>query len=102
MIRDMLSGFTKVISITGAIVATFLVLAILGVVNQHDKLLSMNAVGDGFGDVFVYAGELLGKLLAKLLWPGARRSPPPAGRWPGAGTRTRPSAWVVSAPSASR
>jgi hypothetical protein len=66
MIRDMLAGFIRVISIFGAILATLLVLAILGVVNQHDKLLSMNTVGDGFGDVFTYAGELLSKLLAKL------------------------------------
>ena len=66
MIRDMTSGFTKVISVTGAIVATLLVLAILGVVNQHDKLLTMNAVGDGFGDVLKYVGELLGKALSHL------------------------------------
>jgi cobyrinic acid a,c-diamide synthase len=66
MIRDMLGGFTRVISVTGAIVATLLVLAILGVVNQHDKLLSMAAVVDGFADVFKWAGELLSLLLAKL------------------------------------
>lgn len=66
MIRDMLAGFTKVISVAGAILATFLVLAILGVVNQHDKLLSMNAVVDGLGDVFKYLGELISLGLSKL------------------------------------
>jgi hypothetical protein len=62
----MASGFTKVISITGAVVATLLVLAILGAVNQHDKLTSMNAVVDGFTDIFSWIGVLLGKALAKL------------------------------------
>ena len=66
MIRDMTSGFTKVISITGAVVAVLLVLAILGAVNQHDKLLSMAAVADGFGDLFKWIGALLGQALAKL------------------------------------
>jgi hypothetical protein len=66
MLRDMTAGFTRVISIAGAVAATFLVLAILGVVNQHDKLLSMNAVADGFGDVFKYIGELLSLALSKI------------------------------------
>lgn len=66
MIRDMTAGFTKVISIAGAVVATLLVLAILGAVNQHDKLLSMTAVGDGFADVFKWAGALLALGLSKL------------------------------------
>ena len=66
MIREMLGGFIKVISITGMVLGILLVLAILGVVNQHDKLLSMNAVGDGFGDLLRYAGVLLGKAFSHL------------------------------------
>jgi hypothetical protein len=66
MLRDMTSGFTKVISVAGAIVAILLVLAIIGVVNQHGNLLSMDAVGNGFGDVFKWAGELISLGLSKL------------------------------------
>ena len=58
MISDMVSGFVKVISITGMIIAILLVLAILGAVNQHDKLTSFAAVGSGFGDVLHWIGEL--------------------------------------------
>jgi hypothetical protein len=66
MIRDMLAGFIRVISITGAVIAALLVLAILGAVNQHDKVLSMGAVGDGIADAFKYFGELLGQALSHL------------------------------------
>lgn len=66
MISDMLGGFIKVISVTGMVIGILLVLAILGAVNQHDKVTSMAAVGDGFGDVLKYAGELLSKALSHL------------------------------------
>lgn len=38
--------------------AILLVLAIIGVVNQHVPM-GMSAVGDGIGDLFKWAGELV-------------------------------------------
>lgn len=38
--------------------AILLVLAIIGVVNQHVPM-GMSAVGDGIGDLFKWAGELI-------------------------------------------
>lgn len=66
MIADMFSGFVKVISITGMIIGILLVLAIIGAVNQHDKLTSFAAVGSGIGDVFHWLGELVGEAVRHL------------------------------------
>lgn len=66
MFDDMIGGFVKVISVTGTILAILLVLAILGAVNQHDKLTSMAAVGSGFGDVLHWAGSLLSEAVKHL------------------------------------
>jgi len=56
----MMEGFVKVFSIAGTILALFIVLCIVGMVNQHDQV-SMNAVLDGLGDVFKWIGELIGE-----------------------------------------
>lgn len=66
MISEMLGGFIKVIYFTGMVIGVLLVLAILGAVNQHVKLMSMAAVGDGFGDCIKWVGELLGQALSHL------------------------------------
>lgn len=66
MISEMLGGFIKVMYWTGLVIGVLLVLAILGAVNQHDKLTSFAAVGAGFGDLIHWAGELLTQALAHL------------------------------------
>lgn len=66
MLSDMLSGFVKVIYWTGLIFGLLLVLAVVGAVNQHVKLTSMAAVGDGLGNVFGWLGTLLSKGLSHL------------------------------------
>lgn len=62
----MLAGIYKVAYWTGLIGGTLLVLAVIGAVNQHEKLLSMAAVGAGLADVFKWLFELLGQAAAKL------------------------------------
>jgi hypothetical protein len=62
----MFDGLRRVAYWAGLIGGTLLVLAILGAVNQHAKLTSMAAVGDGFADVIKWAGELLGQALSRL------------------------------------
>ncbi len=59
-------GFVKVIYFAGAVAAALLVLAVIGAVNQHDKVTTFNAVGDGLVDCFKWGGLLLSKLLALL------------------------------------
>jgi hypothetical protein len=56
----MFDGARSVISTVLSIAAVFLVLAVIGVVNQKAPM-GMGAVGDGIGDVFKWFGELLGK-----------------------------------------
>jgi hypothetical protein len=60
------SGLFKVCYWAGLIGGTLLVLAIIGAVNQHDKLLSMAAVGSGLADVFVWGIELIKALFTGL------------------------------------
>jgi hypothetical protein len=62
----MFDGLMKVFYWVGLIGGTLLVLAILGTVNQHAKLTSMAAVGDGFIDVLKWTGELLGEAVKHL------------------------------------
>lgn len=57
--RGMLSGFTMVISIAGAVAAAALVLFLIGAANQHAK--GMVAVGDGLVDCLKWLGYLLGR-----------------------------------------
>ena len=62
----MLGGFIKVIYFTGMAVGVLLVLAVVGAVNQHAKLTSMAAVGDGLADLFTWGGSLLSQALSHL------------------------------------
>jgi hypothetical protein len=59
MFRTITSGFVTVVSVAGAIAATFLVLFLVGTFNQHTK--GMAAVGDGLVDVIKWFGLLAGK-----------------------------------------
>jgi hypothetical protein len=62
----MFDGFQRVIYWTGLIIGVLLVLAAVGAVNQHAKLLSMAAVADGLADIITWAGSLLGQALGRL------------------------------------
>lgn len=59
-------GFVKVIYFAGMVLGVLLVLAMVGAVNQHDKLTSMTAVADGFVDCIKWGGALLSKALSLL------------------------------------
>jgi hypothetical protein len=62
----MLDGFKRVIYWAGLVIGVLLVLAAIGAFNQHAKLLSMLAVGDGLADLFRWAGSLLSQTLGHL------------------------------------
>lgn len=54
----MLDQAKSVLSMVFGIGSVLLVLAVIGVVNQHVPM-GMSAVGDGIGDLFKWAGELV-------------------------------------------
>lgn len=62
----MFDGLRRVAYWVGLIGGTLFTLAVIGAVNQHAKLLSMAAVGDGFADCIKWVGELLGQALSHL------------------------------------
>lgn len=57
----MFDSALSVIRISLGVAAGALVLAVIGVANQHVPL-SMAAVGDGIGDLFRWLGDLLGHI----------------------------------------
>lgn len=62
----MFDGFLKVFYFAGMIVAVLLILAAVGAANQHAKLLSMAAVGDGLTDLLTWAGSLISQAVSKI------------------------------------
>jgi hypothetical protein len=62
----MFDGFRRVMYFTGMALGILLVLAAVGAVNQHAKLTSMAAVGDGFGDILRWIGNLGSQALSHL------------------------------------
>lgn len=57
----MFDSAQNVIRIALGVAAALLVLAVIGVANQHLPL-GMAAVGAGIGDIFKWIGELLGHI----------------------------------------